>query len=70
MQIPYQELSNDALSAVIEEFITREGTDYGDQVYTLEEKVEHVKEQLRRKEILINFDPDTQTCHISSANEA
>lgn len=64
MEVPYQKLSPEALRGVIEEFISREGTDYGDRVYSLEEKVTHVMGQLRRKEAVIVFDADTETCNI------
>lgn len=64
MEIPHTQLSADVLRAVIEEYITREGTDYGDREYTLDEKVEQVKNQLQRREVLISYDPDTQTCQL------
>ena len=64
MEVPYQKLSPEALRGVIEEFISREGTDYGDRVYSLEEKVAHVMGQLRRKEAVIVFDADTETFNI------
>ncbi|MGH1371198.1 MAG: YheU family protein [Cellvibrionaceae bacterium] len=57
MIIPYEQLSADAVQGLIEEFITREGTDYGDVEFSLDEKVEHVRAQLLSKEIVIVFDP-------------
>ena len=54
MEIPHTQLADDVLRAVIEEYITREGTDYGDREYTLDEKVEQIINQLRRREVLIN----------------
>ncbi|MGK0239207.1 MAG: hypothetical protein ACI92G_002682 [Candidatus Pelagisphaera sp.] len=33
MEIPYQKFEAKILRAVIVEFVTREGTDYGDQVF-------------------------------------
>lgn len=65
MEIPYTQLADDVLRAVIEEYITREGTDYGDREYTLDEKVEQITNQLRRREVLINYDPETQTCQLA-----
>ncbi|PCJ28448.1 MAG: hypothetical protein COA96_00975 [SAR86 cluster bacterium] len=64
MEIPFTEISTDALDAIIEEFITREGTDYGEQEYSLVQKTEQVKMQLKRGEIVINYDSETQTCHL------
>ena len=62
--IPYKELSSDALRGVIESFVLREGTDYGDRTYSLEEKVAHVIRQLERNEARIVFDPNTETVDI------
>ena len=51
MEIPYAQLSKEVLEAVIEEFITREGTDYGEVELSLADKVDQVREQLRRGEV-------------------
>ncbi len=67
MEIPYRELSQDALKAIIEEFITREGTDYGDQDYSLQDKIQQVKRQLEVGEAIINYDADSQTCHLQAS---
>ncbi|OFE11816.1 hypothetical protein PHACT_00515 [Pseudohongiella acticola] len=64
MEIPWQRLSDDVLDSVIEEFVSREGTEYGAEDYTLAEKVAQVRLQLRRGEAVIDFDPDTETCHL------
>jgi hypothetical protein len=55
--VPYTELSADALSGVIDNFILREGTDYGDRTYSHEQKVSQVLRQLERGEARILFDP-------------
>lgn len=62
--IPYTELSPDALLGVIESFVLREGTDYGERDYSLEQKVAHVKRQLERGEARILFDPNTESVDI------
>jgi uncharacterized protein YheU (UPF0270 family) len=64
MEIPYEMLPADALRAVLEEFVTREGTDYGEQTFSLDEKVAQVMTQLRRREAVIVFDEATESCHI------
>lgn len=68
MQIPWQRLSDEVLDAVIEEFVSREGTEYGAEDYTLAEKVAQVRLQLRRGEAVVDFDPDTETCHLIARN--
>ena len=66
MEIPHSKLSAEALRAIIEEFISREGSDYGLIEYTLEEKVEHVIRQLERGEVVITFDTVSETCNLLS----
>ncbi len=64
MLIPYTKLSEKALKAIIEEYITREGTEYGVKEYTFEQKIEQIRQQLLQGEIKINFDPETETCNL------
>ncbi|MBT5720322.1 MAG: YheU family protein [Gammaproteobacteria bacterium] len=68
MNIPYQELEAETLRAIIEEFISREGTDYGAHEYSLEQKVQQVRNQLERGEIVLNFDPETESCDLQAVN--
>jgi len=64
MEIPWQRLPEDTLNAVIEEYVSREGTDYGDNEYTLADKVAQVRLQLQHGQAIIDFDPDTETCNL------
>ena len=64
MEIPHNQLSEETLLAVIEEFISREGTDYGQRVYTFDEKVEMVRSQLISGEIKLFFDTETSSCNL------
>ena len=63
--IPHRELAPEALRGVIEAFVLREGTDYGEREFSLDQKVTHVRGQLERGEAQVLFDPDTETVHIS-----
>lgn len=54
-------LSPEALSSLIEEFVTREGTEYGAREYSLQEKVQGVRRQLDRGEVVIAFDLEQQS---------
>jgi uncharacterized protein YheU (UPF0270 family) len=63
--VPYTELAADLLHAVVESFVLREGTDYGEKEFSLEDKVAHVIGQLRRGEARIVFDPETETVSIA-----
>jgi uncharacterized protein YheU (UPF0270 family) len=53
LEVPLDQLSADALLGVIDDFVLREGTDYGATEYTLEQKRKHVLEQLRSGTILM-----------------
>ncbi|MEJ2345993.1 MAG: YheU family protein [Gammaproteobacteria bacterium] len=64
MQIPHNELTREALRGLIEEFVTRDGTDYGNTEASLASKVAAVERQLRAGEAVIVYDPETGRCHI------
>ena len=64
--VPYTALQPATLRAVVEEFVTRDTTDYGVRERTLEEKVADVMRQLERGEAKVVFDPDTGTVNIVS----
>ena len=49
---------------MVESFVLREGTDYGEREFSLEQKVAHVLRQLQEGKSQIVFDPDSQTVHI------
>jgi uncharacterized protein len=52
------------LRAVIESFVLREGTDYGEREFSLDQKVARVIRQLERGEAQIVFDPETESVAI------
>ena len=62
IEIPPEQLSAEVLQALIEEFITREGTDYGVAELSLEQKVSRVKHQLDSGKAVIAFDVATESC--------
>ena len=63
--VPYTELTGELLRAVAESYVLREGTDYGEREFSLEDKVAHVISQLKRGEAQIVFDPETETVSIT-----
>jgi uncharacterized protein YheU (UPF0270 family) len=65
--VPYTELAPDLLHAVVESYVLREGTDYGEKEFSLEDKVSHVIGQLKRGEARIIFDPETESVSIARA---
>jgi uncharacterized protein YheU (UPF0270 family) len=64
IEVAHTELSPEALRAVIESFVLREGTDYGAREFSLDEKVEQVMRQLERGEARIIFEPQAQCVDI------
>ena len=64
VEIPHRELSATALRGVVEAFVLREGTDYGQRDYSLDEKIAAVMRQLERGEAVIVFDPETESVSI------
>jgi uncharacterized protein YheU (UPF0270 family) len=66
IEVPASELSRGVLRALVEEFVTRDGTDYGAVEQTLESKVAAVLRQLERGEVRIVFDPESETTTLVS----
>ena len=66
MKIPHQQLSTEALQTLVEEFVTRSGTDYGDVEVSLEQKTTQVIRMLDKGDVVISFDPTTESCTIVS----
>ena len=67
--VPHHLLSPEVLRALVEEFVTREGTDYGAQEKSLEEKVSRVMDQLADGRAKVVFDASSQTPNIVPADE-
>jgi uncharacterized protein YheU (UPF0270 family) len=64
VEVPFDELEEATLVALIESFVGREGTDYGLVERTLAQKIADVRRQLERGEARIVFDPATEEVNI------
>ncbi|MDE1486299.1 YheU family protein [Xenorhabdus bovienii] len=64
MMIPWQQLAPETLLDLIESFVLREGTDYGEDEKTLEQKVQDVKRQLEWGEVLLVWSELHETVNI------
>lgn len=64
VEIPWDALAPETLNALVEEFVTRDGTDYGEQEVALERKVLQVISGIKRKEFVILFDTEQESAHI------
>jgi uncharacterized protein YheU (UPF0270 family) len=69
MIIPYDELSEDALQALIEDFVTRDGTDYGEDEKSMQEKAEHLLALLKAGDLLITYNEVTNDCGLVTKDE-
>ena len=65
LEIPWKALSEEALRGVIEEFVTREGTEYGVREVDLPTRCEQVGRQLRSGRARITYDDETSSCTIA-----
>lgn len=65
--VPHAELAAELLHAVVESFVLREGTDYGERELSLAEKVARVMTQLKKGEANIVFDPESESISIVQA---
>ena len=69
VKISYDQLSPEALHGVIEEFVTRDGTDYGEVEVPLKTKISQVLNQLKYRKAVIVFDQDSETCTILKSDD-
>lgn len=69
LEIPHDALEADTLTALIEDFVTRDGTDYGASETPLATKVAQVRRQLERGEAVITYDEEAGTCALHARRE-
>ena len=69
IEIPVERLNAEILNSVIEEFILREGTDYGAQESSMGNKIAQVRRQLDAGDVLITFDPATENCTLLTKHQ-
>lgn len=55
MNIPWQNIPEQTLRNLIEHFVLREGTDYGEQEVSFEDKVEQVFQKLKLNEAMLVY---------------
>jgi uncharacterized protein YheU (UPF0270 family) len=64
VEVPHAQLSPAVLRRLLEEFVTRDGTDYGPVERTLEEKVARLVRQLEAGEAAIVVDLESEAVNI------
>ncbi|KTF18554.1 MULTISPECIES: YheU family protein [unclassified Pseudoalteromonas] len=69
MIIPFEQLDKDTLYNLIESYVLREGTDYGEQEFSIESKVAQVNQQLKSGEAMVFFSELHESVTIISKGE-
>jgi len=69
VEIPYTDLAPETLRNLIEDLVTRDGTDYGVVEKTLEQKAAMLLRQLENGEAKLVFDLTTETIGLMTAAE-
>lgn len=69
LEVPREAITADALAGIIDEFIQREGTDYGAVELNHDTKVERIHRQLQKGDIKIVFDPNTESVTLLTLRE-
>ncbi|MBT2152402.1 YheU family protein [Pseudoalteromonas tetraodonis] len=69
MIIPFEQLDKDTLYNLIESYVLREGTDYGEQEFSIESKVAQVNQQLKSGEAIVFFSELHESVTIISKRE-
>jgi len=64
MIIPLTQLSTETLDAIIENFVLREGTEYGSEDVTLSDKITQVRQQLAQGSALLVYSELHETVNI------
>jgi uncharacterized protein YheU (UPF0270 family) len=64
IEIPYERLAPETLRNLIQEYVTRDGADWGEPGGGLEEKVAQVMRQLRSGKVMVVFELKSQTANI------
>jgi len=67
--VPWQDIPADTLENLIEEFVSRDGTDYGEREIPLSTRVDQVRSLLNKRKAVIWFDEATETISIFDATD-
>ena len=61
VEVPPARLGPELLQALLEEYASRDGTDYGERELSLAEKVADLGRQLQRRELMVLYDTESET---------
>ena len=69
MIVPWQQINTDTLHQLLEEFASRDGTDYGAYETSLADKVSQLEIQLKKKRILVVYSELHESINIVPAEQ-
>lgn len=70
VRVPLARVPEGHLQALLEEYASRDGTDYGSEETSLSDRVAQLKSQMRSGKLQLLFDVDCEQWDIVSAEEA
>lgn len=70
IEVPPQRLQAEVLESLLEEFASRDGTDYGVRESSLEQKVAALHKQLQSRDLLILYETDGEHWDILPREQA
>ena len=69
MWIPWQQIKPEILTQLLEEIVTRDGTDYGSEEISVDEKVSNALRALRDGDAVLGWDVELATANLLRADE-
>lgn len=64
-----EQISEEALNRIMEDFILREGTEYGLNNHSLDTKRAQVMLQLKSKKVFILYDNELNSCNLMTSEQ-
>lgn len=59
--IPYDSLAPDTLETILDDIVSRDGTDYGDYELSVAQKRQQAMQSLKKGEAVLLFDTESET---------
>ena len=69
MIVPWQQINSDTLNHLLEEYASRDGTDYGAYEISLADKVSQLQTQLQKKHIVVVYSELHESVNIMPADQ-
>jgi uncharacterized protein len=70
IQVPMERLAPELRNALLEEYASRDGTDYGERELTLAEKVANLQGQLESGDLYILYESENEQWDLVPAEQA